>query len=120
MAKLTSAEKSAKRAEKQATIAKLKSDVLSLKAEFEIVRIITYDWKWFTEERYEDLKAVVEGLGGLMYDNPLWADSDQYSFIITKKVMTKADLKRFKEFSDEWCDLSDDVRCAICLAPFFN
>ncbi len=118
--KLTPAEKSAKRAEKQATIAKLKSDVLSLKAEFEIVRIITYDWKWFSEERYQDLKAVVEGLGGLMYDNPLWADSDQYSFIITKKVMTKADLKRFKEFSDEWCDLSDEVGSDLCLEPLFN
>jgi len=43
--KLTPAQKSAKRAEKQAIIDKLKDSVLALKAEFEIVRIITYDWK---------------------------------------------------------------------------
>lgn len=118
--KLTPAQKSAKRAEKQAIIDKLKDSVLALKAEFEIVRIITYDWKQFSEEKYQDLKAIVDGLGGFIYENPLWAESDQYSFIITKKVMTNADLKRFKEFSDEWFDLSDEIGSDLCLEPLFN
>lgn len=93
--------KAERKAAKKAKIAEIKSKINDFKREFDVIEIVTYDWKEISEQVIKLLEKTIKSLGGYLQDDPTYEGSDSYGFIISKKPISKEKLREYADFIDE-------------------
>lgn len=103
------AELLSKKAELKSKLEKIEKEIEEITQEFEIVKELSFDWKEISEELCVDIADIVKELGGYMYDNTSYEGSDAYGFFITKKPMTKSQVRHFSSLGDKAIDIEDEI-----------
>ncbi len=93
-----------KKVAKKAQIAEIKSRIKSFEKEFDVIEIVSFDWKEISEDVIELMERTIEALGGYLQHDPTYDGSDTYGFIISKKPISKAKLKEYADITEELND----------------
>ena len=56
--------------------------------EFDVIEIVSFDWKEISEDVIELMERTIEALGGYLQHDPTYDGSDTYGFIISKKPIS--------------------------------
>jgi hypothetical protein len=97
-AKTTKAER---KAERKAKIAAINAKIDAFKKEFDVIEIVDYDWKEISKDVINLLEKTIKSLGGYLQDDPTYEGSDSYGFIISKKPISREELEKYVEFTQE-------------------
>jgi uncharacterized protein YaaR (DUF327 family) len=97
--------KAERRDEKRAKIAEIKAKINDFKKEFDVIEIVSFDWKEISEEVIKMLEKTIKSLGGYLQEDPTYEDSDSYGFIISKKPISKEKLGEYADFIEELYDI---------------
>ena len=88
-----------------AKIAEIKAKINDFKKEFDVIEIVSFDWKEISEEAIKMLEKTIKSLGGYLQEDPTYEDSDSYGFIISKKPISKEKLREYADFIEELNDI---------------
>jgi uncharacterized protein YaaR (DUF327 family) len=97
--------KAERRDEKRAKIAEIKAKINDFKKEFDVIEIVSFDWKEISEEAIKMLEKTIKSLGGYLQEDPTYEGSDSYGFIISKKPISKEKLREYADFIEELYDI---------------
>jgi len=103
------AERASRKAEGKAKIAEIEEEMVGIEEEFGIIKQLSFDWKEISDEVYKEISDIVKELGGYLYDNPSYEGSDAIGFFVTKKPMTKSEVRHFSSLQDKIIDIEEKM-----------
>lgn len=84
----------------------IKSLLKDFEEKYEVVDRFSIDSREFSDDAANSVKKAIKKLGGYLYDDPSYDDTDTYGYIISKKPIPKSDLNKFSKMENKLMELS--------------